>query len=191
VSNAIPHRPYRGLTEDWITPPEIVGALGHFDLDPCACEPQPFQYADRSYTKSVDGLAQPWRGRVWLNPPYGPSTRKWLLRLAEHGNGIALVQARIETAWFFDAVWDQAEAVFVMKGRPTFYHPDGSRASGNSGGPCVLVAYGENNAEILRNSGIVGKLISLGGRREARGVEPWHQVHKPGGVKGESTHGWG
>jgi len=29
---------YRGATDDWITPPHIVGALGRFDLDPCACK---------------------------------------------------------------------------------------------------------------------------------------------------------
>lgn len=28
--------PNNGESDIWLTPPEIVGALGHFDLDPCA-----------------------------------------------------------------------------------------------------------------------------------------------------------
>jgi hypothetical protein len=159
VSNAIAHRPYRGVTDDWITPPEIVKALGAFDLDPCACEPQPWQHAPRQFTKTVDGLSQEWDGRVWLNPPYGPATGTWLRRLAQHRNGIALVQARVETSWFRQSVWALADGVLVMFGRPTFYRPDGSKASGNSGGPCVLVAYGEANVEALSYSGIPGSLL--------------------------------
>jgi hypothetical protein len=30
------HRPYRGQTDEWLTPPEIIAALGQFDLDPCS-----------------------------------------------------------------------------------------------------------------------------------------------------------
>ena len=29
-------RAVRGRTDDWLTPPEIIAALGRFDLDPCA-----------------------------------------------------------------------------------------------------------------------------------------------------------
>lgn len=29
-------RPNAGLSDDWLTPPEIIEALGPFDLDPCA-----------------------------------------------------------------------------------------------------------------------------------------------------------
>src|SRR5438309_472150 len=30
-------RAYQGNTNDWCTPPEIVNAMGTFDLDPCGC----------------------------------------------------------------------------------------------------------------------------------------------------------
>ncbi|HUZ23794.1 MAG TPA: hypothetical protein VMV07_08510 [Streptosporangiaceae bacterium] len=32
------------------------------------------------YTAADDGLAQPWKGRVWLNPPYGHVIGQWMAR---------------------------------------------------------------------------------------------------------------
>ena len=88
----------RGQTDDWITPREIIDALGgfqSFDLDPCACESQPWPCAVLSLTRAQNGLGQPWpsEAAVWLNPPYGSETWRWLKKLAEHGNGTALVFA--------------------------------------------------------------------------------------------------
>lgn len=98
-------RAYEGATESWLTPPAIIQALGEFDLDPCACLHQPWPTAKGHYTIEDNGLLKAWAGRVWLNPPYGPETGRWLGRLAEHGNGIALVFARTETQMFFEHVW--------------------------------------------------------------------------------------
>ena len=35
------HKPNRGASDRWLTPPDIVQALGPFDLDPCADTDQP------------------------------------------------------------------------------------------------------------------------------------------------------
>ena len=58
---------------EWYTPPQVVAAavatLGGIDFDPCAEEGQPKTVpAGVHYTASDDGLAQPWFGRVYLNP---------------------------------------------------------------------------------------------------------------------------
>jgi hypothetical protein len=76
-------------TDEWFTPPEVFDALGiDFDLDPAAPPSGvPWIPANRHFSKADDGLTQPWTGRVWLNPPYGRETRRWLARLAEHGDG--------------------------------------------------------------------------------------------------------
>lgn len=156
--------PYRSrpqaATHEWLTPPEIVHALGLFDLDPCAApEPRPWPTADRHITLPEDGLSAPWTRRVWLNPPYGKHTEAWLQRLSEHGNGIALVFARTETEMFQRWVWPKADALLFMAKRPHFHHPDGTRAKGNSGGPMVLIAYGTENAAALKRSRIPGTLV--------------------------------
>ena len=147
----------------WLTPPTIIEALGAFDLDPCAApEPRPWPTADFHYTKQDDGLSRPWFGRVWMNPPFGAHTAAWLARMADHGNGIALAFARTDTAMFHAHVFNGADGVLFIAGRPHFHLPDGSRAKGNSGGPICLIAYGAANAERLRASGIAGKFFQIG-----------------------------
>lgn len=94
------HQSARMKNDEWLTPPEILAKLGTFDLDPCAPECRPWDTAAKHYSKPQDGLQQPWTGRVWLNPPFGRQAVQWLRKLVEHGNGIALVPARTETAMF-------------------------------------------------------------------------------------------
>ncbi len=154
-------RAYKGANDEWLTPPEIVSELGPFDLDSCAPVCRPWDTAVKHYTVEDDGLWLPWEGRVWLNPPYGPETGKWLGRLASHGNGIALIFARTETAMFFESVWNQAHALLFIEGRLYFYTVHGEKAKYNSGGPSVLIAYGWSNVQRLRNCGISGAFVSL------------------------------
>lgn len=147
-------------TDVWLTPPGLLAALGPFDLDPCSPADRPWDTARAHLTEAEDGLARSWSGRVWLNPPYGRQTGRWLERLADHGDGVALVFARTETEWFQRHVLGRAAAVLFLRGRLAFHRPDGSRA-GNAGAPSVLVAYGERNVEALGASGPPGRLVRL------------------------------
>lgn len=158
--------PYRArpvaASHGWLTPPEILAALGPFDLDPCAApSPRPWPTAARHIELPEDGLTAEWSGRVWCNPPFGSYTGQWLGRMALHGNGIALVFARTDTSMFRHWVWPYASAVLFLNKRPHFHHPDGSKAAGNSGGPIVLIGYGSNNADALRASGLPGAVLSV------------------------------
>jgi hypothetical protein len=160
--------------DDWCTPPEIVSALGPFDLDPCASDPQPFRTAGEMWTEG--GLESPWIDRVWLNPPYGRETGLWLRKLAAHGCGIALVFARTETEMFHEHVWPKASAMLFLRGRLHFYTPGGVRAKANSGAPSVLISYDDppvdqRNLRALKdvaaNGLIAGRFVNLA-RDEAR-----------------------
>ena len=97
---------------EWYTPSQYIEAarkvLGNFDLDPASCEfASKTVKADTFYTKEQDGLEQPWRGKVWMNPPYGDIGPKFVTKLLaeyEAGNvteAIVLLSANsTETKWF-------------------------------------------------------------------------------------------
>ena len=135
----------------WITPRSILDPLGVFDLDPCADVEQPWKTAEEMWTDG--GLDREWFGRVWLNPPYGRETAAWLRKMAEHGDGIALVFARTDTRMFHESVFGRAKALCFFRGRPKFHRPDGSTL-GNSGGALVLIGYGDYDKEILLGCGL-------------------------------------
>ena len=155
--------PNGGFSVEWLTPPEIIQSLGDFSLDPCAHPQQFYRTAKTMVAPPANGLSIDWRGRVWLNPPYGLEIVEWMRRMAQHGNGVALVPARTEVqSWFWPYVWDAAHAVLFIRGRLFFRKPDGSK-SGNAGHGSVLVAYGWHNARDLEKCGIDGRFIELKG----------------------------
>jgi len=103
---------------------------------------------------------QDWYGKVWCNPPYGKYTEQFLQKAAMHNNCIALTFARTETKMFFKFIWNKASALLFIKGRLSFYHVNGQKG-GTAGAPSVLIAYGQENAQILKQSSIKGKFIPL------------------------------
>lgn len=155
------HHSARAGKDEWLTPPSVLAALGPFDLDPCSPIVRPWDTAREHFTEIDDGLSQPWRGRVWMNPPYGLATGHWLEKLVAHGDGIALIFARTETAAWVNYVWARADAVLFLFGRLNFHHVSGDRADANSGAPSALIAYGSANATCLRTCGLAGHYVSL------------------------------
>ena len=151
-----------GRVTRWLTPRYIVDALGEFDLDPCGAPG--YELAGRTYLleNGDDGLRDEWFGRVWLNPPYGAEAAPFMARMKEHGVGTLLIFARTETRAFFDYVWGGASAMFFFKGRVKFLKPDLSQGE-SANAPSVLVAYGDKDAEALRNCGLPGKFVDLRG----------------------------
>jgi len=72
-------------TDIWGTPKWVLdlarSVMGDIDLDPCTQGSNPTQ-ATRFFTEQDNGLIQPWRGRVWMNPPYNKPL-PWIKRLVE------------------------------------------------------------------------------------------------------------
>lgn len=150
----------RTSKDEWLTPPYIIRALGQFDLDPCAPRVRPWDMATRHFTIEDNGLFKPWDGRVWLNPPYGKETFRWIARLSEHKRGIALLFARTETKGFHDHIFAKASSVFFFDGRIKFHHVDG-KVGGTANAPSCLVSYSEDDDNAIRRSGLGGRLVML------------------------------
>ena len=145
----------------WLTPTPIVEALGEFDLDPCGAPGHTLAETTYQIDDGQDGLKLPWDGRVWCNPPYGREAVPFMRRMAKHNNGTALIFARTETAMFFESVWSAASGILFLKGRVKFGHENGDLAKFPASARSCLVAYGDADADILKNSGLDGKFIDL------------------------------
>lgn len=159
------HQSGKSVTDNWFTPPAIIEALGgagSFDLDPCSGADRPFATALHHFSPEDNGLRLNWWGRIWLNPPYSnPLLARFLARMAAHGRGTALIFARTETAAFRRFVWSVATGVMFLNGRLNFHHADGRRAIRNGGAPSVLIAYGDDDRDILAAAPIDGTFIPL------------------------------
>jgi hypothetical protein len=112
--------------DEWYTPPWLFDALGlTFDLDVCAPVDRTYSAvpAERFYTEENDGLAQPWDGLVWCNPPYS-TPRVWAERMIDHGDGVLLSHVPINGLWCLD-VWDRCDRLRLLQGME-FVRPDGN-----------------------------------------------------------------
>jgi phage N-6-adenine-methyltransferase len=114
-------------TDEWSSPRELVeplnDAVGGFDLDPCSgAERSPF--AAETYTEADDGLSQPWRGTVWVNPPYSEMA-DWTAKAVAEAERDAvdaiyyLCKGDSSTDWWHDAL-GAASVVAVIDHRLSF-----------------------------------------------------------------------
>lgn len=138
--------PQEGTTsDDYWTPPEVFDAMGlTFDLDVCAPPGGiPWIPAAHYYTQADDGLAQPWHGRVWMNPPYSDPT-PWMRKWLAHGNGVCLVQIS-KGRWNYDLWCSDARMVMTP---PAFRFIQGPIYM-----PTYYAALGDENIEAISRLG--------------------------------------
>jgi hypothetical protein len=167
------HQRSVGKSQVHITPRRLITALGPFKLDPCAADPRPWNCAEINWT--THGLERDWP-RDWftyMNPPFDRNeVDQWVAKLAEHGNGIALLHARTETKWF-EPIWQSAQGILFLADRIFFHRPDGTQHPHNSGAPPVLAAFGDQALARLCRCGIAGTLVTgwtiISGAPSARG----------------------
>lgn len=107
---------FTSSTDDWATPRDFFEKLDaefHFDLDVCASAEN--AKCERFFTKADDGLSKEWRGRCWMNPPYGREIGQWVRKAFETslrgGLVVCLLPSRTDTQWWHD---------YCMKGEIRF-----------------------------------------------------------------------
>ena len=106
------------------------------------------------YTAETDGLAQEWKGNVWMNPPYaGDLIGQFVAKLIYHvqridvRQAIVLVNNATETAWFNELI-SEATAVVFPRGRIKYLRPNGlPDAVGLQGQAFVYI--GQNESTFL------------------------------------------
>ncbi|KAB0665642.1 adenine methyltransferase [Oryzomonas japonica] len=111
-------------TDMWATPQDFFDRLNiifRFNLDVCALPDN--AKCEHYFTPDMDGLAQPWGGVCWMNPPYGRGIGKWVEKAyrSAKDNGatvVCLLPARVDTRWWHDFC-AKGEIHFV-KGRLKF-----------------------------------------------------------------------
>lgn len=145
-----------------LTPPEIINALGQFDLDPCCPPTMPWRTATQMVHWPNDGLEVDWTGkRVWCNPPYGRDAMPFLGRMAVHdGGGILLIFARTDTSAWQDCIFPYAYGILFLRGRLRFCRQDGTPGE-TATAPSALVAYSERDFARLRESGLRGAFLRV------------------------------
>ena len=153
--------------DEWWTPGKYVEAarrvMGGIDLDPASTPPaNKTVQAARFYTKSDNGLDQPWAGRVFLNPPYSyPLVEKFTTRLIEQAEAgfvseaIVLVNNSTDTDWF-QALLSRYPACFT-DGRVNFYRDTGEYFGTRQGQAFFYI--GPNRDRFFAEFGAYGAVV--------------------------------
>jgi phage N-6-adenine-methyltransferase len=158
-------------TDEWSSPRELVEPLSDtmngFDLDPCSgAESSPF--ADDIYTESDDGLAQPWHGSVWVNPPYS-AMNEWTEKVVSESKRDAvktilyLCKGDSSTDWWQEAV---ASAKYVATIDHRLKFGDGDNSAPFASHIFVFGKVSESVVEELQQFGYVLRPLTGGDSHE-------------------------
>ncbi len=149
------HEQAVGKSDEWYTPPYIFEALGirfHMDVASPGSAVVPWIPAAVHLTSSSLGL--PWRGLVWMNPPFGGRNGlvPWLRKFVTHaGGGICLVPDRTSAPWWQEFA-PEFDAILFVAPKIKFIPGPGAKASSPAQGTC-LCALGSIAARALRHAG--------------------------------------
>jgi site-specific DNA-methyltransferase (adenine-specific) len=133
---------FSSKTPEWATPKYLFDELDnefHFTLDPCCTKEN--AKCDKYFTRDDDGLSKSWDNEiVFVNPPYGRETPKWVKKSSEARGGIVvmLIPARTDTLYFHNYIYGKAEIRFI-KGRIKFVGDQ--KGSGVAPFPSMIVIF--------------------------------------------------
>ena len=137
---------------EWYTPPYLIelarSVLGSIDLDPASNETaQGWIKAGQYFTKADDGLAQPWSGRLWCNPPYGSMGQKFLQKAVESYEAGQVTAAILllgagRSQWRRE-LFPRCTAICKLHGRISFIDGSGQPIKGNSKDSDIILVGGD------------------------------------------------
>lgn len=143
-----------GKSDEYYTPKYIFDALNvNFDLDVAAPVDRTYCCVPAMNFITENSLNVPWRGFVWMNPPFGGRNgiMPWFYKIRDHGGGgIGLAPDRTSAPWWQMAI-KHSDLILFIDGKVKFLRPDGSIAKSPSTGT-TLFAYGKDACRALVNA---------------------------------------
>lgn len=136
------------------TPDHITGALGMFDLDPCAGASTMIGRVNWWDGRGEDGLSRDWFGTVWCNPPFSQKS-VWIDKMTGHGDGILILPERGSAPWF-GPLAQKAGRYFVLGKKINFV---GGSSYNNVGS--VLFPFGDESVKKIVDSGLPGHFVEV------------------------------
>lgn len=108
------------------TPQSLFNMLNekfNFTLDPCSTHEN--AKCLKHYTIEEDGLSKSWANEVvFMNPPYGGNTGKWLQKaLEETKNGattVCLIVSSTDRSYWHETIFPYASKIWFLRGRIKF-----------------------------------------------------------------------
>ena len=114
-------------SNEWATPKRLFDFLNkefNFNLDPCCTHEN--KKCVKHYTIEEDGLSMSWGGdRVFINPPYGGHTKKWLEKAKHeshehHAICVCLIVSSTDRSYWHEVIYPFAQEIRFMRGRVKF-----------------------------------------------------------------------
>jgi hypothetical protein len=168
---------FAGLTSgnddnEWYTPSHIIEmarkVLGAIDMDPASsATANETVKAKTFYDRHANGLDHPWRGRIWLNPPYSKDLMARfagkLVHQFELGNvdsAILLTHDCCDTKWWQHCAAAASYACFPL-GRLAFFNPTRPDKSSGAGRGQCLMYFGTDGDRFRQVFGAIGTVAAL------------------------------
>jgi len=113
-------------TGDWTTPQEFFNELNrefNFTLDPCATLEN--HKCETYFTLEHNGLEKDWGGHtVFMNPPYGKETAKWVEKAYEESKKgstvVCIIASTTEASYWHDFIIPYATQIRFIRGKLEF-----------------------------------------------------------------------
>ena len=169
---------------EWYSPREYVEAaravMGGIDLDPAStATANEIVKATTFYDVALDGLQQPWHGKIWMNPPYTNALMTAFIDRLLHfyyernrqvSEAVVLTNNATDTGWFHTAAAG-CQGLCLPRGRAHYWRGDTRELSSALQGQAVLY-FGPNTDRFAEVFGEMGLIVGVFWRPSQRVTQP-------------------
>ena len=139
--------------DDWQTPQWVTDGIadhiGGFDCDPCPGERTTVGEWNYWLSIGLDGLKAPWRGDVFVNPPFSHKS-EWVERaIQQYRENDAVDRVFLLTpdstdvrSWFHSEITEHASYVWFADGRVKFREPHTGESAGSPSFGTMISVFG-------------------------------------------------